>query len=76
MIIIIIFESVGLANDLIGTVEILPNKVSIVRKFHDFLFTVIGFPITAFVASTFWVIWARILKEKYLIILCLKNKKF
>jgi hypothetical protein len=53
-----IFQSIGLANDIFGTNEISPLKKPITRKILDFIFPTLGFPVSAFVSSTFWLIYA------------------
>ncbi|XP_045475923.1 androgen-induced gene 1 protein-like isoform X2 [Harmonia axyridis] len=53
-----LFFTICLLNDIIGTNEPNPKKTPIIRKVKDTLFTALAFPLSIFVGTTFWGIYA------------------
>lgn len=53
-----IFSKICLLNDLFGSNETnLDKKIPSIRRFKDFLYASIGFPMSMFVGSLFWTLW-------------------
>jgi len=54
----LVYHSVGLANDLVGSSEIVPKRQTKLQRLRDGLFASWAFPVGLFVSTTFWGLYA------------------
>ncbi|XP_013110935.1 androgen-induced gene 1 protein isoform X2 [Stomoxys calcitrans] len=53
-----LYYTISLVNDFVGTNEVSPKKLPMVRKIKDYLMTTFAFPIALHVGITFWGLYA------------------
>ncbi|ODN01516.1 Androgen-induced protein [Orchesella cincta] len=54
----LVYHSVGLANDLFGSSEVVAKRQSALQRFRDGLFASWAFPVGLFVSASFWGLYA------------------
>jgi hypothetical protein len=45
-------------NDFIGTNDVAPKKMPLIRKIKDYVLATLAFPVAMNVGTTFWGLWA------------------